>query len=84
MNLTDYPTPETDALLLKLGVPTCTGDYEMLTLVRNLEQRLAMCRDSLKQIAAFKTMKSHDAGRVISEDAKDIAIEAIAATEPKR
>ena len=79
-NLNEYETPITDDLEYHTG----QGVYVVNSVrSRDLERKLAMCRDALSEIAAFRTMKSNDAGAVISEDAKDIATEALDQTKLK-
>ena len=75
--LADYPTPLTDA----------QADHEWRHLstvpashARDIERKLAMCRHALRDISTYCAMQTHSAGRVISEDAKDIATEALDAT----
>ena len=76
--MNEYETPITDEICRTVDRDDLRDTFEE---VRDLERKLAMCRDALTEIAAFKTMKSYDAGRVISEDAKDVATEALDQTK---
>ena len=49
MNLTDLPTPETDAMLRASGNPLNSQNHRTI-LCRDLERRLSACRDLLAGI----------------------------------
>ena len=79
-NLNEYETPISDENSCNIiGFHSCATVPTFTT--RDLERKLSMCRDALSEIAAFRTMKSHDAGAVISEDARDVATEALDQTK---
>jgi len=60
MKLEDYPTPMTDAVLARLVDSSSGGCCEavVLHLARDLERKLALCRDALNEIHQSSDMGS--------------------------
>ena len=69
--LDEYPTPLTDA----------SGIWISVAFARDLERKLAICRDALKAISKYHVMQSHDAGKCVKEDVIDKLLEALELTK---
>lgn len=72
--LTEYPTPETDALLERIGDPPYAVNPRT-NLCRDLERRLAACRDTLVCLNNSQIMR---------EDAHQAIREVLALTAPNQ
>ena len=84
MNIEDYKTPETDAAEIYVKTFSKKGRLEgMNSHARDLERRLAMCREALKNIASAVVMKSRDSGKCVSDNVIDEAKQALESTKPK-
>jgi hypothetical protein len=75
MNLTDYPTPETDAAIY----PTDICDVVWPEHARDLERRLAACREALKEILFIR---QEPLPLVDLDEARSIAKRALTLTAP--
>lgn len=79
--LNEYPTPETDADSLILGgaLSLLYHEDEIVEskVARNLEQRLALCREALERIVKLGESMPESSEEV------EIALEILEATKPK-
>jgi hypothetical protein len=88
MNINDYPTPETDKAWQGCSPMDFKG-LEILTKMRDLERRLALCRDALKVFAEYHTGDLSNVGGAtlispqFSAQAFKDAKKALTATAPK-
>ena len=81
MNITDYPTPETDA--------ACDATYAqgvahipLVGFMENLERRLAACREVLAALLRYPVARYYPDGPCIDEDDFDAVRDVLVATRP--
>lgn len=79
--LHEYDTPLTDE-----AEKECILDIQLLDFARDLERKLALCRDALKGVIENTPCSDPDCCDIAikCEKARKCAIKALAATEPKQ
>jgi hypothetical protein len=80
--LTDYPTPITDALCIDPAIEQRDVPSRVWRRMADLERKLALCREALTYAAHSFVMKSYDSGLCIAAEVREVAADALAATDP--